>query len=242
MFERNKTDPRAAAPLTLGAARERLFTNGYEPVSLLTPDGSPPPWSVSEHPVAVRTLARNPLAALVLSSPEDTALDQRIRTVLERRGLTRGPCRLGSDGRELWPLRAPDTLWATSTRDGALVLVCSVALGMGQGIQGALIPLDGSWPRGDLLSVSYAKLPALSSEEAASLFTELESLAPREPYVLPPVRRREPTAQDLAEREQLLDPAAFDRRMHELTGNVNMQLALKARREQLLAAEARAEA
>jgi hypothetical protein len=64
--------------------------------------------------------------------------------------------------------------------NGAVELVCAITRGMGMGIEGTLIPLDGAWLHGDLLSVPYAKLPALSSEEALSLFRELEDL----PYML----------------------------------------------------------
>src|SRR4029077_9565468 len=103
MFER-KNDPHSAA-LTLGSAREKLIANGYTPCSMLAPDASAP-WYVSEHPVAVRTLGQGgSLAALILTPPEDAALDERIRAVLERSGKTRGPLRVGSDARDLWVLR-----------------------------------------------------------------------------------------------------------------------------------------
>ena len=47
---------------------------------------------------------------------------------------------------------------------------------MGQGTLASLIPLDGAWLKGDLCSVPYARLPALSAEDSAALCRELEAL------------------------------------------------------------------
>jgi hypothetical protein len=221
-----KNEPRTAAPQTLGASRSKLMALGYEPVSLLAPDADLPPYLVSEHPPAVRTRAANPLAALILTSPEDMALVQRIRSVLEGRGLQRGPCRIGSDQSELWPLQCAGDLREWTALDGAVQLICTVPLGAGQGTLSALIPLDGAWLKGDLCSVPYAKLPALSAGEADALRGELESLATREPYVLPPTRRYEPSEADLYIAELRRNPEAVHKRLFELTGNPNAQQAL----------------
>jgi hypothetical protein len=227
MFGERKTEPRTAAPPTLGAWREKLIANGYEPVSLLVADdGSAPAWLTSEHPAALKTLGRNALAAIVVTAPEDPALHQRIQGVLERRGLTRGPMRVGSDRRELWPLRAdPGELLRHSALDGAVELIGNYARGPGCGVAGVLIPLDGAWIKGDPCSVPYARLPALSAEDAMALFRDLEALKPPEPYVPPPTRRHEPTPaeRDLAELRR--NPDALAKRMHELTGNPAMQQA-----------------
>lgn len=175
MFER-KSEPRAAATLTLGAVRAKLIANGYTPVPLLAPDGAHPAL-VSEFLPALRTLGANTLAALILTPPEDTTLNSRIRAVLERRGLTGGPVRVGSDGRELWPLRGE--LLARSALDGAVELICAHSRGMGSGLEGALIPLDGAWARGNLHEIPYRALPALSSADAAELFEEVDALPRR---------------------------------------------------------------
>jgi hypothetical protein len=174
MLER-KNEPRAPVSLTVGAARERLIALGYAPTSALAPEDSHP-WLVSEHPVAVRTLGPNPLALLILSPGEDSALHQGIQAVLDRRGLARGPVRIGSDQRTLWPLRSETELMGRSALNGAVEVVCAHCPGRFQGLMGSFLPLDGTWPRGDLLSVPYAKLPALSAEEADALFDELTAL------------------------------------------------------------------
>ena len=184
-----KNESRAAVAPTLGAVREKLIANGYTPVSMLLPvmpqdplspwrqlePQPPPPWLVSEHPAAVQTLnGGKHLGALILKAPEDMVLDQRVRSVLEKRGLTRGPVRVGSDNRELWPLRAGATDLRGSALNGAVELVGVFAGGMGTGLQGCLLPMDGAWPRGDLLSVAYDKLPPL--EDWRALLSELDRL------------------------------------------------------------------
>jgi hypothetical protein len=226
MFGERKNEPRPAATSTLGASREKLIANGYgEPVSLLIPDADLPPYVVSEHPVALRTRGSNPLAALILSSPDDTALDQRIRSIIERRGLQRGPCRVGSDQRELWPLQCQGDLTGWAALDGAVTLICTVNLGMGQGTLASLIPLDGAWLKGDLCSVPYAKLPALSAEDSATLCRELAALTTPEPYVSPRPRRYEPTPSERELAELRRNPDALAKRLHELSGNPAMQQA-----------------
>jgi hypothetical protein len=174
MLER-KNEPRTPTTLTVGAAREKLIANGYTPVSALAPEDSHP-WLVSEHPVAVRTLGPNPLALLILTPGEDSALHQRIQAVLDHRGLNRGPQRIGSDQRTLWPLRSETELMGRAALNGAVELVCAYCPGRFQGLVGSFLPLDGAWPKGDLLSLPYAKLPALSAEEADALFAELTAL------------------------------------------------------------------
>jgi hypothetical protein len=233
MFGERKNEPRPAATMTLGAARAKLIANGYgEPVSLLTPDADLPPYMVSEHPAALRTRGPNPLAALILSSPDDTALDQRVRSILERRGLQRGPCRVGSDQRELWPLQCEGDLREWTVLDGAVQLICTVALGAGQGTLSAVIPLDGAWLKGDLCSVPYAKLPPLSAGDSDALRGELEALKTPEPYEVPRMRRSEPTAADVDLAELHRNPEALRKRLFELTGNPAMQEAtLRAVRE-----------
>jgi hypothetical protein len=226
MFGDRKNEPRAAATMMLGASRAKLIANGYEPTSLLAPDADLSAYLTTEHPPAVRTRAANPLAALILMSPADTALDQRIRSVVERRGLQRGPCRVASDTSELWPLQCQGDLTEWVALDGAVTLICTVNLGAGQGTRASLIPLDGVWLRGDLCSVLYAKLPALSAEDCMALFRELEALKPPEPYVLPPMRRSAPTAAVLDLAELHRNPEALRKRLHELTGNPSVQQAL----------------
>ena len=227
MFER-KNESRPATQ-TLGASRAKLTANGYEPVSALSPDTELPPYLTSEHPAALRTRGANPLAALILSSPEDTALDQRVRSILERRGLQRGPCRVGSDQRELWPLQCQGDLMGSTALGGAVTLICTVNLGMGQGRLASLIPLDGAWLKGDLCSVPYSKLPALSTEEAVALFRELEALTPPcevEPYVRAAAQPHVPTAADRDLTELRRDPEKLRKRLFELTGNPAVQEAL----------------
>jgi hypothetical protein len=227
MFGERKNEPRPAATSTLGASREKLIANGYgEPVSLLMPDADLPPYVASEHPAALRSRGSNPLAALILSSPDDSALDQRIRSILERRGLQRGPCRVGSDQRELWPLQCQGDLTGWAALDGAVTLICTVSLGMGQGTLASLIPLDGTWLKGDLCSVPYGELPALTADDSAALCTELEALNTPEPYEQPRARRYEPTAADRDLAELRRNPEALRKRLHELSGNPAMQEAL----------------
>lgn len=180
--------PPSARSLTLGATRERLVANGYLPVSMLMPfvpqdpsspwkggTQSPPPWLVSEHPAAVQTLGGGKhLAGLILTPQADAVLDRRTRAVLERAGLTRGPVRVGTDRRELWPLRAASRDAHGVALKGAVEMVGVFAGGMGTGLLGCLLPLDGAWPRGDLLSVPYEKLPDVGDWRA--LFSELDRL------------------------------------------------------------------
>jgi hypothetical protein len=223
MFGDRKNEPRAAATMILGASRAKLIANGYSPTSLLSPDADLPGYLTTEHPAALRTRAANPLAALILVSPEDTALDQRIRSLLDRRGLQRSPCRVGSDQSELWPLQCQGDLTEWQVLDGAVELICTVALGMGQGTLSALIPLDGAWLKGDLCSVPYAKLPALSAGDADVLRGELEALKTPERYELPRTRRSEPSAGDVDLAELRRNPEALRKRLFELTGNPAMQ-------------------
>lgn len=240
MIEPRKNDSRpVGAAMTLGAARERLIANGYTPVSALSPDARSDHWLMSEHPAALKTLGDKPLAALILSPPQDTALGQRIRAVLERHALTAGPVRIGSDHRALWPIRADARLLSgRAALDGAVILECNAAMGGGQGIRGALIPLDGAWPRGDLLSVPYPNLPALSSDEALALFQELERLAapaPMPAYVPRARSRRGPTAEEIELAELRRDPEKLRAKLLGYTGNPAMQqVILKRVRESVV--------
>ncbi|MGH8131893.1 MAG: hypothetical protein ACRETP_01465 [Steroidobacteraceae bacterium] len=182
MFDRSKNEPRATAGLTLGAVSKRLRENGFEPVSALEPFGrllqtTPPifaphaPHLLSEHPPAV--VVRHPLAVLVLTPlPENPELEQRIRGVLEKRGLMRGPCRIGSDNREARPLRLSDQWVYSDVLDGAVRF--DQQTNTGAQLVHSVLPLDASWPDGDLLTVPYAKLPQLG--EPLALFEELRGL------------------------------------------------------------------
>ena len=165
MFDR-KNERRAEAPLTYGAAAARLKAHGYLPTSAIAPSGSLSLWPapqyfahdaalISEHPVAVR------ITALVLAAIEDNELDERVRAVLDKRGLLSGPVRTGSDNVEVRPLTLSGTLRGAATElDGAVVL-----------LQSAAVPLDAHWSV-SLLDVPAAKLPAITAAGAEALFAD----------------------------------------------------------------------
>jgi hypothetical protein len=176
----------ASVPLTLGAVANRLRELGYEPVSAIFPQGrivntmpaarfeAHPLHLVSEHPPAV--LVGPPLAVLVLTPPEDKALEVRIRTALEKRGLIRGPVRVGSDGREARLIRLQGQGLAGREMLEGAVRIDHQTNDRVQLVP-TFLPLDGRWPEGDLLSVPMAKLPEIDAGAMAKLFEEL-SMAP----------------------------------------------------------------
>ena len=178
--------------LTFGACASRLRSNGYEPLSAAAPLGSEydgnltskfvawEPHEISEHIAAVRLQSPSgTLCALVLDPAviADPELLERVRAVLEKSGLTAGPCRLGSDGREVYPLRAGFGRVAGDALDGA------VRFG-----RGTLLPLDGSWPRGTLLDVPRAELPECDADTVRAVCADLNGL----PYRLAEARRPPP--------------------------------------------------
>ena len=167
---------------TFGAAAARLRANGYEPVSAVAPrgvyaahlTGNHRPWEpheVSEHPVAIELTG---MAVLVIAPAAiaDAELRERVRAALA--GATAGPCRIGSDGLETYPLQAFGRP-AADALDGAVHLACD-----------GLLPLDGRWERGTLLDVARSELPP-----ADELPAVLENLG-RLPFVLAAERRPPP--------------------------------------------------
>ena len=167
---------------TFGAAAARLRANGYEPVSAVAPRGVYEqhltghhrewrPWEISEHVVGVELTG---MAVLVIAPAAiaDVELLERVRAELA--AATSGPCRIGSDGLETYPLQAFGRP-AADALDGAVRLVCD-----------GLFPLDGRWERGTLLDVARAELP--SADELPAV---LESLG-RLPFVLAAERRPPP--------------------------------------------------
>ena len=167
---------------TFGATAARLRANGYEPVSAVAPRGvyeehltghhrAWQPHEISEHVAAVELTG---MAVLVLdpSKIEDVELAERVRAALA--GATSGPCRVGSDGLEVYPLQAFGRP-SGDALDGAVHLAAD-----------GLLPLDGRWERGDLLTVPRTELP--SADEIAAV---LETLG-RLPFVLAAERRPPP--------------------------------------------------
>ncbi|MBS0374795.1 MAG: hypothetical protein JSR73_09420 [Proteobacteria bacterium] len=175
----------ASRPLTLGAVAERLRGNGYEPTSALFPFGRLTedfplrygPWPthlVSEHPPAI--VLRHPLAVLILNPIGDPELNERARAVLTQNGLLQGPVRLGSDGGESRPLRLGEPfqrLQSMGALNGAIAL--DQQQNDGIAVRSSLLPLDGHWPDGDLLSVGFDDLPEFSG--MAGLMRELDQLS-----------------------------------------------------------------
>ena len=177
---------------TYGACAARLRANGYEPISAIAPLGAEydgnltskfvawEPHEISEHPVAVRLQSPTGTLTLLVLTPaaiEDPELLERVRAVLEKSGLTAGPCRTGSDGRETYPLRAGYSRAAGNALAGA------VTFG-----RGTLLPLDGRWERGDLLTAARHELPEVDSDIVRSTCAELAGL----PYRLAEERRPPP--------------------------------------------------
>ena len=172
---------------TFGAAAARLRANGYAPCSGVAPRGvyeqhltghhrEWQPHEISEHPAAVELTG---MAVLVIAPAAiaDAELLERVRAALA--GATAGPCRVGSDGLETYPLRAFGRP-SGDALDGAVRLACD-----------GLLPLDGRWERGTLLDVARSELPP-----ADDLRGVLESLG-RLPFVLA-AERRPPPAPTLA--------------------------------------------
>lgn len=195
--ERSKTNT-TATELTFGAAAKSLRQNGYDPCTMLEAlleslPGSGrltmPSHLASEQSIAVRTLGASGaiVAALVLTPIADTALAQRVESVLTKRGLLSGPVRLGSDGVRLRVLRAEldGSTLSGSVLDDSVRLLCASG-GYGQGLTGDFIPLDGCWESGTLLETPRDKLPGITAEEARTLLGELGRL----PYQL--ARERAP--------------------------------------------------
>ena len=179
-------------PPTYGACAARLRANGYEPISAIAPLGAEydgnltskfvawEPHEISEHPVAVRLASPTGGLCLLVLNPAaiaDLELLERVRALLTDRGLTAGPCRLGSDGREVYPLRAGFSRSTGEALDGA------VHFG-----RGTLLPCDGRWERGDLLDVQRSELPECDAAAVRAVCSDLSSL----PYQLAEERRPPP--------------------------------------------------
>ncbi len=166
--------------LTFGACAQRLTQNGYTAVSAIAPDGT---WDAaatghfrawtafeaSEHPVAVRLRsAHRNLTTMVLEpfAIEDAELLERVRALLAEHGLTAGPYRVGSDGRECYLLRSGFEIPTyRPALDGAVVFGT-----------GSLLALDGQWKNGTLLDVTVAELPAAPRELIETVAGALEHL------------------------------------------------------------------
>jgi hypothetical protein len=173
-------------PPTYGSAAAKLRENGYTPVSALMPYGltmaTAPPFAlpvlehlISEHaPSVLCRSKRGDLVALVQTPQDDPALAGRIYATLGKHGITRGPYRLGSDGAKLWPLRCNPNVFTRNALDGTVTLHFAVRGPVE--IYSTIIPLDGIWPQGDLLTVSYEKLPVISEAELETMFQELSDL------------------------------------------------------------------
>ena len=128
--------------VTYGACAEKLRQNGYAPCSAVAPLGvydenltghhrEWQPHEISEHPAAVELTG---MAVLVLAPAAiaDVELLERVRAELA--AATSGPCRVGSDGLETYPLQA----FGRPAADA----------------------LDGRWDRGTLLDVARTELPS----------------------------------------------------------------------------------
>lgn len=132
---------------TFAAAAERLRENGYAPIAH------------RREFVAVRcaSLTAPPLAALTVCA--GLAVD-----VLTARGLTAGPVRIGADAARTWPVRLVNAVAAENPwRAGGVEIAHMV------GGRSAVISLGGAWPRGTLLDVPCAQLPALDRRRIAEL-------------------------------------------------------------------------
>jgi hypothetical protein len=203
MFE-SKRSARTAPDdiIRLGAVREKLVSLGYEPCSALAPhglaaagtDASPhvftlplPDFAASEHPAAVRAVGKAPLAILVLRPIDDAVLSQRVAKLLDEHRLTSGPCRTGSDGTRLFPLRCEYLILSSVALKGRVELRHAQRGGPVGEIVSEILPLDGAWSR-SLLETPYNALQALSSALARELIDELDRL----PYKLSEERRPPP--------------------------------------------------
>lgn len=171
-------------PSTFGAAAARLQENGYASCTLLEAalERLPihgrltiSPHVISELPAAVWCMRDQggELAALLVAPIADAELAQRVEAGLAKRGLTRGPVRLGSDGVRIFPLQFTD---AQPSRVEWRALDGAVRVLYREGDSSATIPLDGAWPAGTLLEVPYAKLPALKPADIEPLLAELNGL------------------------------------------------------------------
>jgi hypothetical protein len=185
MFESKKGAPPALATLTLGAVSKRLRLNGYEAVSAFRPDGRLvvsatthfEPWPThvaSEDPPSIAV--KGPLVVLVLAPAllEGEELERRTRALLG--DLLGGPVRCGSDGVESRPVRLIGNCQSETALDGAVSIDHS--RNVGTHLVPAVLPLDGSWPRGDLTEErnAFTKLPQVDADKLRALFRELDSL------------------------------------------------------------------
>jgi hypothetical protein len=182
MLERKSERAATPAALTYGAVAAQLEKNGYVPTSAIAPHGrladTTPvrlqphaPHTISEHPPAI--FIKSPLVALVLTPLDDQVLAKRILMLFEKRGLTGGPVRLGSDGRGARLLRCESLgLTGHTALDGAVVL--DRELNDRTSILHSVLPLDGDWVGGSLLTTPLSKLPVV--QDARELFEALNDL------------------------------------------------------------------
>ena len=106
---------------------------------------------------------------------QDGELTERIRGVLDAHKLRTGPCRIGSDGSELYPLKA-GVLPPRSSVGLGVLFEHAYRAGPFDEPQPRLIPLDGTWRNGDLLTVPRDELPAIDSDGIDGIIAELAAL------------------------------------------------------------------
>ena len=176
---------------TFGSAARRLRELGYSPVSAVAPyglfdesvTGKFREWTdceVSEHPVAVLLSGGRQNFCVLQVNPTqivDAECLERTRELLRKAGLTAGPCRVGSDGCECWPLRVGIGRPSATALGGAVVIGA-----------GTLLPLDATWRNGSLLDVPARELPAVEPDAVQALLAEVNRL----PYLLAEERRPPP--------------------------------------------------
>lgn len=225
---------------TYGAVSAQLRANGYEPVSIpkfyLRAAWPSEPHEISEDAAGIELWpeAGRGVCALVVVT-QDPARRAQIVSALKQRKLDRGPLRVTSDGAQwrVFRCEATNPPRVSDLSDGAMLLECATALGMGRGIRSAVLPLSGVWPGESLLTTPRAKLPSVDQETLATMFAELAPPVHHEPIVLPPLRH-EPTEHEREIARYRKDPEALRRRLHELTGNPAVQqLLLKEVRGEL---------